>query len=155
VTTEGICYIVFVFNHLVNANLISVVYPLLAFGYAAIHFPLPHKVTIHPFSLCIASSADTDFCCLLFQRFWKFITIYCCSTIALKFLFQISCFCVCSIGSDSYVFWSFGAICNTNACPINDIDVSLLVAPMHEIDANDDILVHLSFASLYSWCLHH
>eukprot|EP01094_Clydonella_sp_ATCC50884_P029310 TRINITY_DN9135_c0_g1_i2.p1 TRINITY_DN9135_c0_g1~~TRINITY_DN9135_c0_g1_i2.p1 ORF type:complete len:999 (+),score=344.71 TRINITY_DN9135_c0_g1_i2:353-2998(+) len=58
-------------NHIVNANILSMVYPIAAFCYALMERPRPTK------------------------QFWRLMLVYTNTLIVAKFIFQLQIFCVC------------------------------------------------------------
>ena len=62
-STAQLCYVCFLWNHLVNGNLLSAVYPLATFCYALIQQPYPTVVSFHSpsFALFKKLTAQRDF----------------------------------------------------------------------------------------------
>ena len=84
-----LCYLAFILNNLVYANLISLVYPTIAFSYALLESPLPSR------------------------SFWRFCIIYTYCIILLKFIFQFSIFCICYSNVNWY-FWCIEPFCSSD-----------------------------------------
>ena len=82
-----LCYVAFILNNLVYANLLSLVYPTLAFAFALMESPIPSRL------------------------FWRFCIVYTYTIIILKFVFQISVFCICYSAID-WDFWCIQPFCS-------------------------------------------
>lgn len=82
---DKICYLLMIINHIVNDNLLSLVFPLTLFLYALLENPQP------------------------LQGFWKFIIFYTGFIIILKYLYQLPIFC----GSPPYTlfFYTGESVC--------------------------------------------
>ena len=72
--TDGMCYLFMFVNHMVNANLISLVFPVAILGYALFEYPRPGNL------------------------FWKLMLIYAEAVIFLKFVFR---FAIWGLAKDS------------------------------------------------------
>lgn len=70
--TRLVVYFSFIINHTANANIISLVFPLSLFAYAIIEFPRPPKA------------------------YWKIMLAYTNVILVVKFIFQITVFCICA-----------------------------------------------------------
>jgi piezo-type mechanosensitive ion channel component 1/2 len=64
-----ICFFFFIINHIVNTNLISMVYPFSLFFYALLENPIPQK------------------------GYWRFMILYTIIVILAKFIYQLPVFC--------------------------------------------------------------
>ena len=73
------CIVLFILNHLFNANLLSLIYPASLFLYAALENPYPT------------------------QRFWSIMLVYTIMLILVKFVYQLPIFC----GSPPYTLFKF------------------------------------------------
>ena len=64
--TDTICYFLMILNHMVNANMLSLVFPLVLMGYALMEDPRPPS------------------------RFWKVILVYAEIVIFIKFILRFA-----------------------------------------------------------------
>jgi hypothetical protein len=91
INSSMLCYLFFIINAAVNADIISLFYPLSMFLYALLETPRPHKL------------------------YWNTVFVYAALTILIKFFYQFSIFCVCNSGSGESI-WALANQCATDAC---------------------------------------
>lgn len=87
--THLFCYLAFMINALVNSNVISLFFPLSMLVYALLETPRPHKY------------------------YWNTVFVYTILIVTMKFIYQISIFCVCSGVS---VTWALQPTCGLPQC---------------------------------------
>lgn len=92
---DKICYLLMIINHIVNDNLLSLVFPLTLFLYALLENPIPLK------------------------GYWKFIIFYTITIIIIKYLYQLPIFC----GSPPFTlfFYTGEAACISRG--FNEVDL--------------------------------
>lgn len=66
---DKICFLLFIINHIVNDNILSIVFPASIFLYALLENPMPLKI------------------------YWKTMIFYCIFLISVKFVYQLPLFC--------------------------------------------------------------
>ena len=91
---DKVCAIMFIVNHLCNANLLSLIYPISLFLYAALENPYPSS------------------------KYWNIMLIYTIMLILIKFVYQLPIFC----GSPPYTLFRFkGDFCENIQLNQNEI----------------------------------
>lgn len=93
-----VCYFTMILNHIINASIISIVYPFVVFGHALL-LPDPKPT----------------------KRFWKSMLMYTILVIIAKFLFQIPIFCICD--GETGLSYSFYDVCETLSCQYGTLNV--------------------------------
>lgn len=125
--TQLLVLLLFVLNHLVHGNILSLVYPLATFTYAAIESPTAPRVrvTIPQCSVCVHPCCAglggcwrlTLFCPVgeLAQKFWVAALMYTDLVIFAKYFFQFTFFC--TFHTPLGTTFGAGAVCGSDLEP--------------------------------------
>ena len=115
-------YLAFLLNNIVYANLLSLIYTFLLFAYAIMENPIPPR------------------------NFWRACIVYTYFVIIVKFLFQISVFCVC-YSPTSWYYWFLEPYCSASTyCNVEFEESSVILENLPELFGITKMTIYFSAA---------